>query len=147
MIVSIPDPCPLFYFARYVNNYKHIVLFMGHRQTVKTQIRCHKMRRLIRVSSVCLQVVLLNMNKIEKYHPKPTFYLFLMHLRYVFISYDCLSIFIMCKEKNTQCRLLFKIDPDALVRLQISEMKNIFKGTIPDQTPGGGSYSDFFIHT
>ena len=33
------------------------VLFVGHRQTVQTQIRRHRMRRLIRVSTVCLQII------------------------------------------------------------------------------------------
>ena len=35
-----------------VNPYKPSVLFVGHRKTVKTQIRSH---HLIRVSTVCLQ--------------------------------------------------------------------------------------------
>ena len=35
--------------------YKHNVLFVGHRQTVNTQIRHQKTRRLIRVVTVCLQ--------------------------------------------------------------------------------------------
>ena len=35
------------------------VLFVGHMQTVQTQIRCSKMLPLIRVSTVCLQNALL----------------------------------------------------------------------------------------
>ena len=41
------------------NPYKPNVLFVGHRHTVQTQIiRCHRVRRLIRVSTGCLQNVL-----------------------------------------------------------------------------------------
>ena len=36
---------------------------MDHRQTVHSQIRCR------RFSTVCLQFVLLKLNKVEKYHP------------------------------------------------------------------------------
>ena len=35
-------------------NYKSSVLFVGHRQTVQTQIRRHRTRRLIRVSIVSI---------------------------------------------------------------------------------------------
>ena len=42
-----------------LNPYKPDVLFVGHRQTVQTQIRRHKTWRLIRVSNVFLQKVLL----------------------------------------------------------------------------------------
>ena len=48
------------------NPYKPSVLFVGHRQTAQAQIRRHNC--LIRVSSVCIQYALLNL---EKYHPKP----------------------------------------------------------------------------
>ena len=41
------------------NPYKHSVLFLGHRPIVKTQIRRHKLRRLVSVSTVCLQKSLL----------------------------------------------------------------------------------------
>ena len=41
-----------------LNPYKLSVLFVGQRQTLQTQIRRQRMRRLIRVSSVCLQNVL-----------------------------------------------------------------------------------------
>ena len=47
------------------NPYKHSVLFVGHRQTVHTQLRRRRMRclirtrRLIKVSTDCLQNVLL----------------------------------------------------------------------------------------
>ena len=43
----------------YINPYKPSVLFIGHRQTVQTQIRHHRTRRLIRVSTVCSQNVIL----------------------------------------------------------------------------------------
>ena len=46
-----------------LNSNKPCVLFVGHRQTVKIQIRRRKTRRLIRVFTVCLQNVLLNLNK------------------------------------------------------------------------------------
>ena len=39
-----------------LNPLKPSVLFVGHWQTVQTQIRRHRTRRLIRVSSVCLQI-------------------------------------------------------------------------------------------
>ena len=38
----------------YTYSYKPSVLFVGHRQTVKTQIRRRRMRRLIRISTICL---------------------------------------------------------------------------------------------
>ena len=38
-----------------VNTYKPSVFFVGHMQTVQNQIRCHRMQRLIRLSTVCLQ--------------------------------------------------------------------------------------------
>ena len=53
LIVSSPDICLL----AYLNPYKPIVLLVGHRQTVQTQIRRRRTRRLIRVSTVCLQNV------------------------------------------------------------------------------------------
>ena len=37
----------------------HSVLFVGHRQTVETQIRRHRTRRLTSVFTVCLQKVIL----------------------------------------------------------------------------------------
>ena len=52
------------------NPYKPSVLFMGRRQTVQTLIRRHVLRRLIRVSTVCLQNVQLKFEyKWKKYHP------------------------------------------------------------------------------
>ena len=39
--------------------FKPSVLFVGHRQTVQTQIRHQRTRRLIRVSTICLQKFLL----------------------------------------------------------------------------------------
>ena len=42
-----------------LNPYKPSILFVGHRQTVETQIRRHITWHLIRVSTVCLQNVLL----------------------------------------------------------------------------------------
>ena len=42
-----------------VNPYKPSILFVGQRQTMQTQIRRRILRRLIRVSTVCLQNVLL----------------------------------------------------------------------------------------
>ena len=42
-----------------INPYKPSVLFIGHRQTAQTQIRCHRIWHLIRVSTVCSQNVLL----------------------------------------------------------------------------------------
>ena len=50
------------------NPYMPSVLFVGHRQIVQTQIRCHRMWRLIRVSTVFLHKFLLKLNKNEKYH-------------------------------------------------------------------------------
>ena len=44
------------------------VLFMGHMQTVQTQIRCHKILRLIRFTAVCLQYNLLKIEWNETYH-------------------------------------------------------------------------------
>ena len=41
-----------------VNPCKPGVLSVGHRQTVKTQIRCHKMWHLIKVFTICLQYFL-----------------------------------------------------------------------------------------
>ena len=46
-----------------LNPYKPRVLFVGHRQTVQTQIRRRRTPRLIRVYIVCLQNVL---SKIKK---------------------------------------------------------------------------------
>ena len=42
-----------------LNTYKPSVLFVGHRQTAQTQIRRRRTRRLIGVSTVSLQNVLL----------------------------------------------------------------------------------------
>ena len=42
------------------NPHKPSVLFVGHRLTVQTQIRCRKTWRLIRLSTVCSQKVLLD---------------------------------------------------------------------------------------
>ena len=43
-----------------INLYKHdSVFFVGHRHTVHTQIRRHRTWRLIRISTVCLQNVIL----------------------------------------------------------------------------------------
>ena len=44
------------------------VLFMGHMQTVQTQIRCNKILRLIRFTAVCLQYNLLKIEWNETYH-------------------------------------------------------------------------------
>ena len=52
-----------------VNPYTPGVLFVGHRQTVQTQIRCRTMRCLIRVSTVCLQNVLLKFDQKQKIQP------------------------------------------------------------------------------
>ena len=41
-----------------INKFKPSVFFVGHMQTVDTQTRHHTIRRLIRVSTVCLQNVL-----------------------------------------------------------------------------------------
>ena len=43
----------------HVNPFKPSILFMGHWQTVENQIRCHRTQHLIRLSSICLQKVLL----------------------------------------------------------------------------------------
>ena len=43
--------------------------FSGHTQTVQTQIRRRRTRRLIRVFTVCLQVCLLKLNQNEKSAP------------------------------------------------------------------------------
>ena len=50
------------------SNIKPSVLFVGHMQTVDTQTRRRTMRRLIRVSTVCLQNVLEHLNINENYH-------------------------------------------------------------------------------
>ena len=42
-----------------INPYKPSVIFVGHRQTGQTQIRRRILGRLIRVSTVCIQNVLL----------------------------------------------------------------------------------------
>ena len=61
LIVSVPDHCLSFYFASHFesvlhfNPYKPSVPLLGHRQTVQTQIRRHRTRRLIKVFTVCLQ--------------------------------------------------------------------------------------------
>ena len=39
----------------FIHPYKPRVLFVGHRQTVQTQIRCCRMCHMIRFSNVCLQ--------------------------------------------------------------------------------------------
>ena len=49
----------------FFNPYKPSVLFVGHMQTTQTQIRHHRGWRLIRVSTVCLENVLLKLNKNE----------------------------------------------------------------------------------
>ena len=55
-----------------VNPYKPSVPFLGHRQTVQTQIRCRRTRHLIRVYTVCLQEILLKMkSKYKKMHQTP----------------------------------------------------------------------------
>ena len=46
-----------------LNPNKPSILFVGHRETVQTQIRRRRMGRLIRVSTVCSYKVLLNWNK------------------------------------------------------------------------------------
>ena len=50
-----------------INQFKPSVLLVGHMQTVDTQTRRHKMRRLIRVSTVCL-CSYQHLNKNENYH-------------------------------------------------------------------------------
>ena len=59
----------IFFIEISINPYKPSVLsfFVGHRQTVQTQIRRQITWRLIRVSTVCLQNVLFKFN--EKCHP------------------------------------------------------------------------------
>ena len=53
-----------------VNPKRPNVLLVGHRQTVHTQIRRHKKRRLIRVSTVCLHNALLRFEyKKENFNP------------------------------------------------------------------------------
>ena len=42
-------------YQAWLTHYKPGILFVGHRQTVLTQIRRRKLRRLIRVSTDCLQ--------------------------------------------------------------------------------------------
>ena len=51
-----------------INQFKPSVLFVGHMQIVDTQTRRRTIRRLIRVSTVCLQNVLSTLNKDENYH-------------------------------------------------------------------------------
>ena len=63
-----------FFFCMGGQTYKPtIVLFVGHRQTAQNQIRRHKMRRLIRFSTVCKHKFLLNFElkwKIPTNNPK-----------------------------------------------------------------------------
>ena len=40
---------------KYINLYKPNIIFVADRQTVQTQIRRHKTRRLVSVSTGCLQ--------------------------------------------------------------------------------------------
>ena len=55
---SISNPC------------KHSVLFVGHAQTMQTQIRRSKTLCLISVSTVCLHIFLSKFeNTLKKYHP------------------------------------------------------------------------------
>ena len=49
----------------YINPYKPRVLFVGHRQNSAKPDQT----RLIRISTVCLQKILLNFELNEKYHP------------------------------------------------------------------------------
>ena len=49
-----------------LNPYKPCVLLMGHRQTVKTQMRCCRTRRLIWGFTVCLTNCIKKLNKNEK---------------------------------------------------------------------------------
>ena len=58
-------------FSPYVNTYKPSVLFVGHRQPVQTQIRRRRTRRLIRVSTVCLQNISLKENNEKKLPDTP----------------------------------------------------------------------------
>ena len=51
-------PNMLSLFRNEFNPFKPFVLFVGHRQTVQTQIRRSKTRSLIWVSIVCLQNIL-----------------------------------------------------------------------------------------
>ena len=52
------------------NPYKLRILFVGHRQTVQSQTRRRKTRRLIRLSTIWLQTFLLKFEKKnEKYQP------------------------------------------------------------------------------
>ena len=54
--------------ANTMNTIMPSLLFVGHRQTVQTKIRCHRMQHLIRVSTVCLHIVLLKLIEIEIYY-------------------------------------------------------------------------------
>ena len=58
-------------FLSMFNPFKPSVIFVGHKQTAQTQIRRHRLWRLIRVSTVCLHNALLKSVKSEKYHPTP----------------------------------------------------------------------------
>ena len=54
------------------NPFKPSVPFVGHRQTMQIKIRRHRMWRLIRISTVCLQNVLLKFQlKIRKNTQQP----------------------------------------------------------------------------
>ena len=44
--------------AKWISPFRPSVLFVGHKRTVQTQIRHHRTRRLIRVSTLCLHNVL-----------------------------------------------------------------------------------------
>ena len=52
-----------------LNPNKSSVLYVGRRQTAQTQFRRHRMRRLIRVSAVCLQNALLKFEIKRKVPP------------------------------------------------------------------------------
>ena len=64
----------LHYVARYneilINPYKLAINFMGYQQIMQNQIRHHRLCRLIRFCTVCLQNVLLKFNEIVNYNTK-----------------------------------------------------------------------------
>ena len=56
-------------YQKHLNPYKPCLLFVGHRQKVKIQIRLRRKRRLVRFSTACLQNDLSKFDENTKYHP------------------------------------------------------------------------------
>ena len=70
--ISFPNFCNSYEISKIIaffNPYMPSVLFVGHRQILQTQIRSHRMRRLIRVSTVCLHNYLVKIERKWKIPP------------------------------------------------------------------------------